>query len=160
MAGASKFRLTDEQVEDIRRIGSSGYEKRLAEVRCLYPNLATPKSKKPVQHRPLDCFKHPGTPRDKRNQCIECRREYNRLCMRRSKNYDDWWEKQKGRCAFCGESMVYDSNTNHLDHDHETGRKRGLVHAKCNHQIAGIENTLKSVGLKRALQYLQVYPTA
>ena len=100
------------------------------------------------------CSRHPDAPHDYRNRCIECRRDSTRLLHRKHQRYDDWWTKQNGLCAFCGEPMVYESQDTHLDHDHVTGRKRGIVHAQCNQQIAGVENAIKSIGLSRLLRYV------
>jgi len=57
-------------------------------------------------------------------------------------------------CAFCGLPLP-DDNTVHLDHDHVTGRKRGLVHAKCNIMIGGVERALMIMKWDKVMAYLR-----
>ncbi len=78
-------------------------------------------------------------------QCRSCVRESKQRSYRRRQGYDEWFQRQAGLCAFCGQALA-DDNTTHLDHNHATGEKRGLVHAACNQMIGGIENAAKLVG--------------
>jgi hypothetical protein len=45
--------------------------------------------------------------------------------------------KQGGRCAICRESLAYDEV--HTDHDHVTGKVRGLLCPSCNVFLGKIE---------------------
>jgi hypothetical protein len=82
-------------------------------------------------------------------------KDWRRNDARKRQDYDGWWTRQRGLCAFCGLPMDYESQTTHLDHNHVTGVKRGLVHAKCNVIIGGIERGIALVGLERLLAYLK-----
>jgi hypothetical protein len=51
--------------------------------------------------------------------------------------YEAMWEAQQGRCAnvrcnFTGELLCYQRNGLHVDHDHKTGKVRGLLCSTCN----------------------------
>jgi hypothetical protein len=50
--------------------------------------------------------------------------------------------------------MVYESQDTHLDHNHQTGVERGLVHAGCNMWIGGVETAIARIGLARLLRYV------
>jgi hypothetical protein len=58
--------------------------------------------------------------------------------------YDKLWEEQKGRCAFCGGGMKKIRGRGYMnpviDHCHETGVVRGIVHGRCNLVIGVCEN--------------------
>lgn len=56
---------------------------------------------------------------------------------------------QKGRCAICKHSM----KTPHVDHDHRTGKVRGLLCLKCN-VVLGMAGDNKNL-LMRAVAYLE-----
>lgn len=61
-------------------------------------------------------------------------------------------EAQGGRCAICGNEPDYKRAYLCVDHDHETGRNRGLLCVRCN---ALIGNALEdSVILAIAAEYL------
>jgi hypothetical protein len=62
------------------------------------------------------------------------------------------WVDQVGRCPICQEPLV-DSNLTVVDHNHETGKVRGLVHKKCNTAIGYIE--ARQNELLAILEYLQ-----
>ena len=181
MAGASEFRLTDEQVKEIRRkypapaIGGRATfepatliesvpareyrvsEEQVKEVRRLYPN--PPQLK--VKRQRIPCPKHPDAPKPagtgnaSRYKCVECWRESKRKQHRKLQGYDEWWNRQNGLCALCREPMYYEDITSCLDHDHKNGRKRGLVHSRCNQIIAGFENMIDEIGIDQALRYLR-----
>lgn len=74
--------------------------------------------------------------------------------------YDDLLEAQRGRCACCGtdEPGGRRRNTFHVDHDHKTGRVRGLLCHSCNIGIGALGDTLE--GVERAAAYLRLAPLA
>ena len=97
---------------------------------------------------------HPNPQRYRAYRCIECVRASKRRHMRKKQNYDDWFQRQAGLCAFCGLPLEANSNRTHLDHNHVTGRKRGLVHAQCNQAIGGVEAAIELIGWTRLAMYL------
>lgn len=56
---------------------------------------------------------------------------------------------QDGRCAMCGQSM----KRPHVDHDHETGKVRGLLCKGCNTGLGQFNDSIDS--LLDAVAYLQ-----
>lgn len=50
--------------------------------------------------------------------------------------YDRMYEKQFGACAICRNGMPCGVNFN-VDHDHHTGRVRGLLCPHCNRYVVG-----------------------
>jgi len=63
--------------------------------------------------------------------------------------YDGLLRSQGGGCALCGRRPP---PRLHVDHDHRTGRIRGLLCSHCNHIVIG---RLEKVGLERVLSYLR-----
>jgi hypothetical protein len=59
---------------------------------------------------------------------------------------------QDNKCAICGEELVRSKNKTCLDHDHVTGKARGVICFKCNITIGFIEKTPELV--KPILTYL------
>lgn len=64
--------------------------------------------------------------------------------------YADLLARQGGRCAIC---QVANGKARRLavDHDHATGRVRGLLCGRCNHELLGRYDV---AALRRALSYL------
>ena len=62
------------------------------------------------------------------------------------------WEMQSRSCAICFDPIVVRSA--HLDHDHKTGRVRGLLCARCNLRLSVIEDRAFAVA---ATEYLGRY---
>lgn len=63
---------------------------------------------------------------------------------------------QGGVCAICRQPPAkrgYTSNRLHVDHDHQTGRVRGLLCEHCNHAIGKLEDSPEL--LMRAAQYVR-----
>lgn len=85
--------------------------------------------------------------------CVDCKADIARRAHRKKIGWQEFWDRQHGLCAFCGQPLA-DDNTTHLDHDHATGRKRGLVHSQCNLAIGGVEVALKLVPMERLIKYL------
>ena len=59
---------------------------------------------------------------------------------------------QDGKCAICGTTSTGNRKAFHVDHDHKTGKVRGLLCSNCN---TGIGNLRDDIGLlNRAIEYL------
>ena len=69
-------------------------------------------------------------------------------------DYNMFLEKQGGKCAICG-TEIGDSNGNRLyvDHNHKTGKVRGLLCANCNFGIGSLKDDVEI--LKKAILYLE-----
>ena len=68
---------------------------------------------------------------------------------------------QHGRCMLCCETVTDDAV---LDHDHKTGRLRGVLHRGCNALLGHIENNRARNGLSgprlfRMLERIETYLT-
>ena len=63
-------------------------------------------------------------------------------------------ENQSNRCLLCGDNFT-ESRFHVVDHDHITGRVRGLIHQRCN-AIIGLANDDLNF-LKMAVNYLRDY---
>lgn len=69
-------------------------------------------------------------------------------------SHEDWlkmWENQGGRCLICKKLFEGPSKAQ-VDHDHKTGRIRGLLCGRCNSGIAFFKEDLKVMA--RAIEYL------
>lgn len=64
-------------------------------------------------------------------------------------DYNVLYTKQSGGCAIC--SVVTESNL-HVDHDHCTGKVRGLLCSPCNTGIGKLKDSVEN--LKSAIKYL------
>jgi hypothetical protein len=74
---------------------------------------------------------------------------YGRLYGITSADYDARLAEQGGVCALCGNPPKV--KRLHVDHDHKTGRVRGILCSKCNQTLHFIED---GVWLSSALKYL------
>jgi hypothetical protein len=73
------------------------------------------------------------------------------------KGLQDLMNEQKGCCAICGESLVTPQTTRNysVDHDHATGKVRGLLCGNCNAAV-GLVNEDISI-CKSLIEYLRKY---
>ena len=67
--------------------------------------------------------------------------------------YDSKYIKQKGRCAICGKHQSEMKNKLSVDHNHATGRVRGLLCGGCNLYIGILETN--SNKFQKAQKYLK-----
>lgn len=69
---------------------------------------------------------------------------------------EEWgvmFEKQNGRCAICGISSQEFWHSLCVDHDHKTGRVRGLLCRRCNAALGNLQDDVSV--LQKAIVYLQ-----
>lgn len=70
-----------------------------------------------------------------------------------SADFDALILKQNNQCAICG--ITFDDSTKkltpHIDHDHKTGRVRGVLCSSCNASLGHVE---KEGFLAKAIEYL------
>ena len=69
-------------------------------------------------------------------------------------DYDEMLEEQGGGCAICGKTPEDNGKRLGVDHDHNTGRVRGLLCDKCNSGLGMLRDD--STLLLRAVEYLEV----
>ena len=71
-------------------------------------------------------------------------------------DYFIMYDEQKGKCLICGEykeKIGKRVETLHVDHDHETGKVRGLLCLNCNHLLGKAKDNIEI--LLYAIKYLQ-----
>lgn len=66
-------------------------------------------------------------------------------------SYSAIWKEQVERCACC--LSTESTNRWHIDHEHSTGRIRGIICGKCNTGIGLLGDSVE--GVERALAYLR-----
>jgi len=64
-------------------------------------------------------------------------------------------ESQDYKCAICGDELALGDKHTHLDHDHITGKIRGVLCYRCNHLIGNCCED--SSILQSAIKYLTFY---
>lgn len=119
--------------------------------------------------KPRDTGFYLRTESDKpRNECKDCSRarlrskvetpEQMRANYLRSKfgisvaEYDAMYAVQNGLCALCGTSADQSYHGLHVDHDHATGRIRGLLCQRCNMALGLFKDSVTV--LAEAIAYL------
>jgi hypothetical protein len=63
--------------------------------------------------------------------------------------YDERFRNQNGCCDICKQPS---ERTLHVDHDHVTGKVRGLLCAACNFGLGAFRDSV--LDLRRAIEYL------
>lgn len=66
------------------------------------------------------------------------------------KQHKQMYLDQNGCCVLCGDSVPYDKI--HTDHDHATGKVRGLLCCRCNMGLGFWKDSVE--GLQQAIEYL------
>ena len=110
-----------------------------------------------------DFPKHNRTKDGRQSQCLRCKATYNqkyrntssgKTARERSKHkkYNFLFKRQRGRCAICGIHQFKLYRRLCVDHDHKTGKIRGLLCDGCNIKLAGFDNKIFK---KKAEMYLK-----
>jgi hypothetical protein len=97
------------------------------------------------------------------------RKKYDKMPKRRERNrvkgwksqgiilsisgYNKLYNEQKGRCCICGKHQSEINYPLYVDHNHMTGKVRGLVCRYCNFLIGVVENREKE--LKKIHKFIQ-----
>jgi hypothetical protein len=68
--------------------------------------------------------------------------------------YNSILESQKGKCAICGGHQVRKSRYD-IDHNHKTGKIRGLLCSNCNRAIGLLRDNVDTI--LKAARYLEFY---
>jgi len=71
------------------------------------------------------------------------------------KGYEDLVAKQGGKCGVCGRSLeeTIGKGRPHVDHDHETGKVRGILCHFCNVGLGNLGDSIEI--LEAAIAYLR-----
>lgn len=101
----------------------------------------------------------PGRAHANRDYCsIKCRNVVRQITSHglTLDEYRGMLERQDGRCAICRgvEQWKPDDRGFHIDHDHETGRVRGVLCPACNLMLGYAEDDPET--LRRAIAYLKL----
>ena len=111
--------------------------------------------------KPLSEFAiHPTRRKFSFSQCRECDNKRSKRKNIKQKynitleDYDKIFEKQSGKCKICGTKKIGYKNRGRfcVDHDHETGKIRGLLCVNCNLLLGHAKDDIKILAL--AIQYL------
>ena len=106
--------------------------------------------------KPLSDFyfrKENNTPRNECKECVIERQRYKKLGVCNTK-YDEMLVKQKGVCAICNSTLNSSRYTKlAVDHDHRTGKVRGLLCTNCNTAIGLMKDS--TIRLQNAIEYLK-----
>lgn len=93
--------------------------------------------------------------------CNDCRHQGNfewdlwKNYRIRLSGYKALYESQNGNCACCGSAEENFKRNLHVDHDHETGKVRGLLCTQCNPGIGYFQDSIERLEL--AITYLKKF---
>lgn len=115
------------------------------------------------EEKPLTSFHRSKRRKDGRQStCADCMKIMRRTTQRGSDlkrkfgitvdQYDSILLSQNNGCAICGDSKNRGGNRLAVDHDHDTGRVRGLLCHRCNTAIGLFSDDIEL--LKSAIYYL------
>ena len=68
-------------------------------------------------------------------------------------DYNEWFHSQNGSCAICNVHQNEITYSLCVDHDHETGKVRGLLCMGCNTGLGKFGDCIE--GLEAAIEYLR-----
>jgi hypothetical protein len=105
----------------------------------------------------ISCNKEKPVTEYRRTTAKECKNcMHKRKWLKRTygitqQEYDGMMLDQAGKCDIC-KCDLKEGRTTHVDHDHNTGKIRGLLCRNCNFAIGLLNDSLDS--LKNAIAYL------
>jgi len=69
--------------------------------------------------------------------------------------YEEMLDEQDGKCSICNTDTPSDGKRLHIDHNHNTGKVRGLLCNNCNHGLGQFKDNQNLLAM--AIQYLKIY---
>jgi len=87
---------------------------------------------------------------EKRRQ-YQWKRNLRRRYQMTPEEYYILFEKQHGACWLCGYKPDSSHRGLHVDHNHKTGKVRGLLCRACNKDVIG---AVEKIGLQKIIDYL------
>ncbi len=99
--------------------------------------------------------------------CQGCKTKYRRVAkLRKAYGVTPEWfdaklEEQGGGCAFCGKKLESENNRFRslcVDHDHKTGKARGILCRRCNATFERVDTV--PGWIEKAMAYLKHYAAA
>jgi hypothetical protein len=72
-----------------------------------------------------------------------------------SDEYSNILKSQGGKCDVCRVKLIDRGTHTHLDHDHKSGKIRGILCTNCNRGLGHFQDNALTLG--RAIQYLEKY---
>lgn len=106
--------------------------------------------------KPLSEFYYRTDSKTYRSECKECVKARERLKKTgwSPEEYEYTWFKQKGKCAICGCELGTSRYTKPAaDHDHKTGKLRGILCTQCNTALGLMKDS--PYRLESAIHYLE-----
>lgn len=106
--------------------------------------------------KPLDEFYFRKDSNSYRTECKQCRKNYERLKKTgwSPTDYEYAWFIQEGKCAICGCELGSSRYTKPAaDHDHKTGKLRGILCTQCNTALGLMKDS--PYRLESAIHYLE-----
>jgi len=88
----------------------------------------------------------------------QCKEWAYKHCLKKyGMTLDDYYimfAEQQGKCAICGKVWAVGMNRFHIDHNHKTGKVRGILCPYCNTRLLRFlwDNKVRATGLVRYLQ--------
>ena len=70
----------------------------------------------------------------------------------------DMLKQQEGKCAICGELPKINHRRFHVDHDHKTGKIRGLLCGPCNWLVGYSKESTRILSMAVVYLHQQGYP--
>ncbi len=100
------------------------------------------------------CRKHRNMPKNKERQRAYIRNwTLKKTYGITTEDYNNMFIEQAGQCAICGTHQSKLKKKLHVDHNHETGRVRGLLCDGCNIALGRMKDDMRI--LRSAIKYLE-----
>lgn len=97
----------------------------------------------------VDFTIHPTSRKFACAYCLTCQRikDYKKRYDMTLRDYEKLLKKQNNKCAICGSTEIGDKSRMFfsVDHDHKTGKVRGLLCVHCNHGLGGFKDNPESL---------------
>ena len=106
--------------------------------------------------KPLEEFYYRKDSKTYRSECKDCVKARERLKKTgwSPAEYETAWYKQEGKCAICGCELGTGRYTKPAaDHDHKTGKLRGILCTQCNTALGLMKDS--PYRLESAIHYLE-----